>query len=439
MLAYVLAIVIAIESFSFYMAAFFVPEIHRRQDFFWSGLGMFYAVVLWFCAGRITGAVLLGQTASVALLGWLGWQTLALRRSLTPEAVQTPVTWDDLQRWGSEIQQQVGQYIKLGSVLTSIQAIWADVSQAISALRNRTAGPRGVDVSSDVPPLKRSPAYEFETAPGKGQAVSSEFATVATRSLEQTADSVPLETDPRTQAVPSVQTAETVSDSECQKTGTEEDVDAGVSVTKAASHPSDVPQPQSKSIRSETADPKSVDTGESSAATRPRDRKPVASRTSVQSTKEGMTKTVNPVTGAAGWLGDVAKSFRKPKPQRAVIEIPPRPPSIPRSPEETATSPKTPPQPSTASGSLQAGKNWVDVGDVEDGMATSSIPPVPVRSAEVRVENVPSPSDLKDIHVDNQPQATPEDTNWPDDDIPENAPEAAQPAFLDEEDTNWPD
>ena len=91
MLAYVLALVIALGSLGIYMAAFFFPEVHRKEDFIWSGVGLFYALVLWVCAGRITGGVLLGQIASVALLGWFGWQTLTLRRSLVAPEQQTPV------------------------------------------------------------------------------------------------------------------------------------------------------------------------------------------------------------------------------------------------------------------------------------------------------------------------------------------------------------
>ena len=91
MLAYVLALVIALGSLAIYMTAFFFPEVHRKEDFIWSGVGLFYALVLWVCAGRITGGVLLGQMASVALLGWFGWQTLTLRRSLTPAEDQTAI------------------------------------------------------------------------------------------------------------------------------------------------------------------------------------------------------------------------------------------------------------------------------------------------------------------------------------------------------------
>lgn len=91
MLAYILALAVGLGSFSIYMAAFFFPEVHRKSDFAWSGVGLFYALVLWACAGRITGALLLGQMAGVALLGWFGWQTLVLRRQVTPVAQQTPI------------------------------------------------------------------------------------------------------------------------------------------------------------------------------------------------------------------------------------------------------------------------------------------------------------------------------------------------------------
>ena len=91
MLAYILALAVGLGSFSIYMAAFFFPEVHRKSDFTWSGVGLFYALILWTCAGRITGALLLGQMAGVALLGWFAWETLTLRRQVTPIAQQTPI------------------------------------------------------------------------------------------------------------------------------------------------------------------------------------------------------------------------------------------------------------------------------------------------------------------------------------------------------------
>ncbi|WP_051319437.1 MULTISPECIES: Ycf66 family protein [Planktothrix] len=91
MLAYILAIAVGLASFGLYMAAFFFPEVHRKSDFVWSGVGLFYGLILWACAGRITGAVLLGQVASVSLLIWFGWEVLTLRRTATPVTEQTPI------------------------------------------------------------------------------------------------------------------------------------------------------------------------------------------------------------------------------------------------------------------------------------------------------------------------------------------------------------
>ncbi|XGB42309.1 MAG: hypothetical protein LVS60_19630 [Nodosilinea sp. LVE1205-7] len=89
-----LAIVVGLGSFALYGAAFFFPEIHRKHDFFWSGVGLFYALVLWVNAGHSRPTELLGHCASISLVGWWGWQTLTLRRRRTPLALQTPFTED---------------------------------------------------------------------------------------------------------------------------------------------------------------------------------------------------------------------------------------------------------------------------------------------------------------------------------------------------------
>jgi hypothetical protein len=121
MLTYILAFVVGLGSVALYMTAFFFPELHRKGDFIWSGIGMFYALVLWVCAGRITGGVLLGQIASVALLGWFAWQTLILRRAITPleqrtampasadlqESLRSVTGSENLSRLSSQVTRQV--------------------------------------------------------------------------------------------------------------------------------------------------------------------------------------------------------------------------------------------------------------------------------------------------------------------------------------------
>ena len=94
LLSGVLAGLVGLGSVTLYLAAFFFPEVHRRHDFFWSGVGCFYALILWLDASQITSTELVGHLASISLMGWLGWQTLTLRRKRTPVAQQTPYTAD---------------------------------------------------------------------------------------------------------------------------------------------------------------------------------------------------------------------------------------------------------------------------------------------------------------------------------------------------------
>jgi hypothetical protein len=103
MLAYILAVLVGTGSVGLYIAAFFFPEIHRKHDFIWSGVGFFYALFLWIYARQETGGILVGQTASVILLGWFAWQTLKLRRQLVPVNQQTPIP-----NTAKKLQEQIG-------------------------------------------------------------------------------------------------------------------------------------------------------------------------------------------------------------------------------------------------------------------------------------------------------------------------------------------
>ncbi|MFQ3637163.1 MAG: Ycf66 family protein, partial [Cyanobacteriota bacterium] len=133
-MSHILALVVALGSFGLYMSAFFLPEVYRKNDFIWSGVGMFYALVLWVCAGRITGGVLLGQMASVALLGWMGWQLIESRRLLTPYDQQTRLP-------GSS--RNLGDLLKLaadelpGRLQTQIKALPQQASGWVNQVTSR--------------------------------------------------------------------------------------------------------------------------------------------------------------------------------------------------------------------------------------------------------------------------------------------------------------
>ncbi|MDR9402228.1 MAG: Ycf66 family protein [Halothece sp. Uz-M2-17] len=112
MLAHILALAVALGSFLLYFSAFFFPEVHRKSDFYGSGLGLFYGLVLWVCAGRITGGILLGAMASTALLLWFGTQTLILRRALTAPAEKTNISQNIARRLQALSPQNLWQNIR---------------------------------------------------------------------------------------------------------------------------------------------------------------------------------------------------------------------------------------------------------------------------------------------------------------------------------------
>ncbi|MGL4881424.1 MAG: Ycf66 family protein [Waterburya sp.] len=99
MLSYALAIAVALSSLVLFSTAFVMSDIHRQDDFLWSGIGLFYALVLWFCARNITGAVLLGQAAAASLLVSYNWQTLKLRKAIVnPSKASTTNNFSVLQK-----------------------------------------------------------------------------------------------------------------------------------------------------------------------------------------------------------------------------------------------------------------------------------------------------------------------------------------------------
>jgi hypothetical protein len=440
MLAYILAITVAIGSFSFYMAAFFVPEMHRRQDFFWSGLGLFYAVVLWFCAGRLTGAVLLGQLVSVVLLGGLGWHTLALRRDLTPELVQTPVTWDDVQKLTQDLQRLVRKYGRLDDVANFGRAAWGTITQLVTNWRDRAAAIPAADTPSEVPPLKRSPAYEFETAPGTDrrcpqssprwradsdhprlQPIIQNHRKHRNHRKPKNGQRIPKPRSPRLQPLRLTRPRLPSPAWSPQLSMTLPHACTDAATTAPASAPASPIKPPRQTA----------------AAVPPRPAPPPQS--SDQRSSEPARQT-NPVTGLVNWVGNLIGAGRKPKPARGVIEIPPRPPSIPKDPNATqakseAANPAT--RPSRSSKSSRA------VIDIPP--RPPSIPKDPNATRAKAETSTPaarpsrsSKSPRAVIDIPPRPPSIPRSPAAPSDvPAPDSAP--SEQATTDSADTNWVD
>jgi Ycf66 protein N-terminus len=207
MLAYVLALTVGLGSVALYLAAFFFPEIHRKNDFIWSGVGLFYALVLWIFAQRITGGLLLGHVASVALLGWFGWQTLSLRRQLTPQAQQTQIPSSETVK--TNLQEQVSK-LSLPQRLAQVQK---GIGGAFSGVKDRvqTVGKKTPEKpkTTETPAPTGKPTVEIldDRTPVTEQSVVTSASVTdieaKTPTLDQPAETVPsAPTEAKTESVP---------------------------------------------------------------------------------------------------------------------------------------------------------------------------------------------------------------------------------------------
>lgn len=82
---------VGLESLGLYFAGFLLPEVRRKNDAIWSGVGLIYALSILASGGRGTGGSFVGQLASAVLLGWFGWQVLQQRRQLASISAQTSI------------------------------------------------------------------------------------------------------------------------------------------------------------------------------------------------------------------------------------------------------------------------------------------------------------------------------------------------------------
>ena len=138
MLDYFIALVVGFGSLAIYLSAFFFPEIHRRYDFIWSGIGLFYALILWIFAPLITGGLLLGHVASVSLLVWFIAQTLLLRRQLTPATQQTPFPSPELIK--ISFQEQMSKFSvkeKFAQLSGFVTSVFASAKAKIQQVVNK--------------------------------------------------------------------------------------------------------------------------------------------------------------------------------------------------------------------------------------------------------------------------------------------------------------
>ena len=329
MLANVLAVLLVLGSFTFYMAAFLYPEVHRRSDFVWSSLGLLYAAALWFGTDQMTPLVLLGQAVSVALLTGLGWQTLSLRREKTPIYQQTPIvlTPEVVTDWAKSRLNQ----LRIAPSDTVRPATLKDRSMA-GAFTERLR--KGLDPSADP---RRRPLYDYEFVE------DGVFDDAAQERLASTEDTETLvsEVEP---IDPSFAIAEVIAiqpekPPESDNTQSREPKSTVLETTVADE--SETTPPETTELKSDQAktenfdilnsDTEAVDKADwFEAAVNDWDdnleaevSETVSDRVSAKRTSQKPSLLAVPLI-LAGWVRDVVRSLTQPKPSKPMIEIPRR-------------------------------------------------------------------------------------------------------------------
>ncbi|BCX13084.1 MAG: hypothetical protein KatS3mg067_2022 [Thermosynechococcus sp.] len=146
MLTNLLAWSMAIASLGLYLLGFFLPELYRRFDLVASGAGLFFALTLWIYGDRIGGGLLLGTTAAVALILWLGGQTLSYRWQLTHPGDRT-----DTQK-AQALWQKVQSLLPEGTFAKISEPLKGLVSRLGSGFRKQPDRPQPA-VDTPPPPM----------------------------------------------------------------------------------------------------------------------------------------------------------------------------------------------------------------------------------------------------------------------------------------------
>ncbi len=339
MLANILAVLLVLGSFTFYMVAFFYPEVNRRNDWLWSALGLFYAIVLWFSASQITGVVLLGQLAAVSLLLGLGWQTLTVRREKTPVYQQTPVV--------------ITPEVVSGWAKNKLNQLRIAPPEAVPVqLEKRTLK----EFSTDRPDPRRRPVYEYEFVEDGILTQRSLLPATEAQAIAQSIDDSEAteelnDTDPPA-AVAEVLLVETpeleTSEPEASEPETpaletpplesldlnEPDFNKKASELEIPDYDGLQPAAVSQAEPVEDIDEvDGVDDWGDEVQTQTTDRQTTDRQTADRQTAQkpaGKSKPsflTMPLV-LVGWVKDVVSSFTQPKPSKPVIDIPRRDPSI---------------------------------------------------------------------------------------------------------------
>ena len=348
MLANVLAVLLGLGSFIFYTVAFLYPEVHRRSDFVWSGLGLLYAVDLWFSAEQMTPAVLLGQAVAVALLIGLGWQTLVVRREKTPVYQQTPVvlTPDVVGDWTkSKLNQlRIAPSETVRPATLKDRPLTGATTERLRRGLNQSLDPRrrplydyefveDGSLESAVHEVPEVSLEELEAVVSRSEQIDPPFAIAEVIAIQSDESSPPKSPQPEVSnsketgiEAPETEPPETeateikATEIETAELAASEPESAEPEVSEAETKPTEVSEPVA--IDEDWGDELDPPVPEATAYQVP------TAKTVQKPLQKKPSLLAIPVI-FLGWIKDVAQSLTKPKPSKPVIDIPRREPPLP--------------------------------------------------------------------------------------------------------------
>jgi hypothetical protein len=125
MLHSLLAWTMGLGSLGLFASGFFLPEIRRKNDLIWSGIGLFYALVMTVDSGRLRGGMVLEELASVILIVWFALQILKQRRRSAPPEKLTPLP-NSMESWTTFLKDGWGRLQQSFSDPDALEALFAE-------------------------------------------------------------------------------------------------------------------------------------------------------------------------------------------------------------------------------------------------------------------------------------------------------------------------
>jgi hypothetical protein len=247
MLHSLLAWTMGLGSLGLFASGFFLPEIRRKNDLIWSGIGLFYALVMAVDSGWLRGGMVIEELASVILIVWFVLQILYHRRLSTSPEKLTPLP-NSMETWKTFLKEGWGRMQQSFSDPDALEALFKTeeedslldinkLSAAVTGLFNKGESERPAPATTPSPPSSDSSTegddWEEEEATSS-ETASATPADTTTTTVAETADT------PETEVTTEAPAAETqpISEESPNETDASSEVSEATDI-EMSDHPED--------------------------------------------------------------------------------------------------------------------------------------------------------------------------------------------------------